>query len=283
MYFLNSDTAYLQGFGGEIRRYTPFSSPSCLNYFNAMAQCFFPRTGTVDFIDNQIGYVTGGKGKFVKTTDRGITWNHFDCDTNLYILGGKMTNPNHIVVVGNEGKYSVTNDGGLSWSIPNSLNPQPMMAVDFYNSQVGYCVGGFSSIYYIVNTIPNGIIWYTLDGGNSWSLVDSSYSDQLIDVKVISDSLAFAVGLDGTILRNQSHFSTTGIETTNPNIHLNIYPNPFSNEIKIEYRNNLEIEYQILIIDMMGKILQRNKHLSSCSFSSTSPQMIFQFPGNLVQ
>jgi photosystem II stability/assembly factor-like uncharacterized protein len=253
-YFLSSDTAIIQGFGGDLRWYAPFTSLYCMPYQYTQTSNAFPGTGALDFLDDHNGYVAGGQGKFFRTFDRGATWMPYNADSSIYIYGAKMTNHNHAVVVGKNGKYSVTNDGGLNWSFPASISQHPILDVDFYNSQYGIAVGGCGSEY-PCPLMPKGIIWNTSDGGNTWTLVDSSYNDQLTDIHIVNDSLAFAVGLSGLVLRNTSHFNTiNNIQENNSNINFSVFPNPFSEEINIYFPSALS-ESQITLFDVSSKLI----------------------------
>jgi photosystem II stability/assembly factor-like uncharacterized protein len=236
-YFLNNDTAFVLSFAGDLKRYTPGSIPACslINYVGATG--FLPGTGRISFFDN-IGYVAGGNGIFLKTNDNGVSWQNFNCDSTVYVHDAIMVDQNQIVVVGGTawtvpfefGASMVSFNGGLTWTNPNVFSPHDILAVDFYNSNVGVCVGGYNSIFSTTNSV--GSIWNTTDAGLSWSLVDSSYSDQLTDVLVVNDSLAFAVGMNGKILRNKTPFGSVGVNDLRPKS-FSIYPNPFTNTFKI--------------------------------------------------
>jgi photosystem II stability/assembly factor-like uncharacterized protein len=256
IFLISEDSAFING--DDIRIYTPQSVPYCISHFNSYTYGYFPGTGELQFITEQIAYAAGGFGIFLKTFDRGLTWNFFNCDTTLYILGAKMTDQNHAVVVGKNGRYTVTNDGGLNWTFSVSINHHHLMDVDFYNNQYGFAVGGFSPNSHhwpSSGSYPIGSIWSTSDGGNTWSLVDSSYSDQLTDIHIVNDSLAFAVGLGGLVLRNQSHFSTlNNIQENNENLNFSVFPNPFSEEINISL-SSAGSENHITLFDISGKLI----------------------------
>lgn len=265
-YFHNSDTAFVLSFDGQLKIYTPGTIPTCSIIGNVGATGFIPGTGEVSFYSNSIGYVAGGNGKFLKSIDFGNSWQNFNCDSSLYIHDAKMIDFNQIIIVGgtswtnsNEfGASTVSFDGGVSWSTNNIFSPHNIMATDFYNNNFGICVGGANSIF--STTYSVGSIWSTNDAGMNWMLVDSSYSDQLTDILIVNDSLAFAVGMNGKILRNKALFGSVGIEEVKQES-VSIFPNPFSKYIKIVRDEKHQIS-SISILNSSGMLVSKDTLLS---------------------
>ncbi|MBK8415940.1 MAG: T9SS type A sorting domain-containing protein [Bacteroidetes bacterium] len=105
-----------------------------------------------------------------------------------------------------------------------------------------------------------GSIWSTNDAGMNWMLVDSSYSDQLTDILIVNDSLAFAVGMNGKILRNKALFGSVGIEEVKQES-VSIFPNPFSKYIKI-VRDEKHQNSSISILNSSGMLVSKETLLS---------------------
>lgn len=266
IYFLNQDTGIVHDFNGTIGFYTPALIPSSSNFFNSSADTWFPGTGELNKTQNTF-YVAGGYGKFLKSFDYGLSWNYFNCDSNFYLFDAKMIDQNHIVVVGGTdtqltlveyGRSTVSMDGGLNWSSPNQFAPHDIVGVDFYNNMVGYSVGGINSVWWN-NPDAVGSMWKTIDGGYTWTLVDSSFIDLLSDILIVNDSLAYAVGFNGTILKNSTHNSALGIIQNEQSPAFSIFPNPFDANLTIQlsdvHAKNTEIE----VFDVTGRIIFKSE------------------------
>jgi photosystem II stability/assembly factor-like uncharacterized protein len=262
IYFLNQDTGIVHDFYGTIGLFTPGLFPPSSNFFNSTADTWFPGTGELSRTQN-IFYAAGGYGKFLKSIDNGMSWNYFNCDTNFYVFDAKMTDQNHIVIVGGTatqttsleyGKSTVSQDGGLTWSTPNQFAPHDIVGVDFYDSLFGYSVGGINSVWWY-NPNAVGSLWQTSDGGYNWTLVDSNYSDLLTDIQVVNDSLAYAVGFDGTILKNVTHYTSLGLNPNDIMQSISIFPNPFNAEITIQLPNSHPNDIEINVFDVTGRMI----------------------------
>ncbi len=176
-----------------------------------------------------------------------------------------MTNPNHVVIVGgtddqwvigDAGKSTVSFDGGLSWSSINQFATHDIVGVDFYDDLHGYCVGGVNSLYYWTGFTPMGSIWYTNNGGMTWSFVDSSYNDQLKDLFIVNDSLAYAAGNNGYILKNTAHLSTLGILENDNELNIIMKPNPVRDILSIQFNNKHNHALTISILDITGRLIK---------------------------
>jgi photosystem II stability/assembly factor-like uncharacterized protein len=257
-YFLAEDSAYIQNSYGDLLLYNNALHPYCTHHFSALTSTRFPGTGALEFLSYNDGYIAGGYGKFARTWDRGLTWLFYNCDTNIFVLGARMTNLAHGVIVGTKGKVTVTKNGGVTWSAPQTISKHSILDVDFYTSQTGYCVGGTDS--YSVHPFGSpgtGIIWRTDDGGMTWAVVDSGYTDQLNAIKVIHDSLAFAVGHRGLVLRNKTN--PVKIKEAEPIMFeaIKITPNPFYDELQISHTAMSAGSIVISIYNLLGILVFR--------------------------
>ncbi len=265
LYFINQDTGLFQDYLGIIFLYTPLIFPSSSLIIDSPADTWNWGTGELDFTQN-IGYFAGGYGVFAKSFDQGMSWNYFNCDSNIFVFDAKMTDNNHIVIVGGtddsalgvgeNGKSTVSLNGGITWSPTNQFAPHDIVGIDFYDNVHGYCVGGVHSFLYS-SLDPVGSIWYTSDGGFNWTLIDSSYNDQITDLLVVNDSLAFAVGANGLILKNAIDFNALGIASESKNVDISIFPNPVLDILKIKI-DNLHLQYiSVQVIDVTGRLLEK--------------------------
>ena len=109
----------------------------------------------------------------LKTTDGGQSWlTEVYPEENIFItsivyldsLTGWMGGTPHTLVG--------TIDGGESWTQANidtsTLAFFPVLNIEFYNGQYGYCSGGIFDI--------AGVIWRTSDGGDTWYSISTDYA-----------------------------------------------------------------------------------------------------------
>jgi len=141
------------------------------------------------FISRQTGWVAGGRDNYVvmdstcqkilKTTDGGITWQrqwNRNSSSNWRCLYG-------VCFVGNNGWATVegwndnpestgciihTTDGGTTWTTQSLVGAYCLCPWDIHFPSIsrGVCSGGIN-LYPYDNT--DGHIWYTSNGGTSWS------------------------------------------------------------------------------------------------------------------
>jgi hypothetical protein len=153
-------------------------------------------------------------------------------------------------MAGESGMVSVTVNGGISWTSPISISPYCITDISFVNNQKGYAVGGKGPCWLPV--LPEkGFIWKTLDGGYIWTVDDSSWNESIESIFIVNDSLAFAVGERGLILKNSNLYYNGIGEINNTVIAFFSFPNPATNEIRIENANSI-IE-SIEIYNVLGK------------------------------
>ena len=281
LFFTNQDSGLFQDYNGLIILYTPLVFPSSSLIIDSPANTWYWGTGELEFTQNT-GYFAGGYGIFAKSFDQGISWTYFNCDSNIYVFDAKMTDSNHIVIVGGtddsalnvgeNGKSTVSLNGGIAWSTINQFAPHDIVGVDFYDNLHGYCVGGVHSFLYS-SLDPVGSIWYTSDGGFTWSLVDSSYNDQITDILVVNDSLAFAVGANGLILKNAIDFNALGLNQPEEILNFSVYPNPVNDNLTVSIDKSSIQNIDVSIFDLTGRLVNSFQLLSikgSVNINTTS-------------
>ena len=146
---------------------------------------------TVDFINDNTGYVTGGlygtgPNKFLSTTDGGSNWQVGSLAGTGYLQSISFQNVNTGYANSLYGYIYKTTNSGLNWSIISNL-PYYLFSAVFNNSDNGYATGGNLAD-------SSGVIYKTTDGGNNW---DIKYSDNLglINwVTFVNANTGFALG-----------------------------------------------------------------------------------------
>lgn len=245
---------------------------------------------TVHFINENIGFI-GSEIGILKTIDGGLNWNTFLTDNTInsisfpsenigYFTGGSESSNIYKTInqgesfLGNLNQFNTireevqflnndlgfligwynpyilkTTNGGNSWT-QASTNYAGGMSVHFINELIGYHVdnsSGFSKIY------------STNDGGLNWNLEMSLNSSNLYGLKKITSTTAFifCIGENGIIYKKDNLLSTNHIKKNENDIE--IFPNPTSDEINIEY-NPINVKIMsINLIDENGKIIENIK------------------------
>lgn len=215
---------------------------------------FFPGTGTLRFLNSQFGYAAGGDGAFAITNDGGATWHYRNTDPSLKIFAAWMTSETHGIAAGRDGKISITHDGGLNWSTPFSISNYHIFDIQMLDSLRGYAVGGIDNHphYNPANIPTKGIIWKTYDGGITWMVEDSSGTNMFSALQIIHDSLAFAVGYNGQIFRNQTNmFADMGVEKI-PTPRITVSPVPTQGLLHIHLHENSD-HAELSLVDITGR------------------------------
>jgi len=235
------------------------------NVFNSSGGSYFPGTSKMVFPDPQIGYLAqsrfGQIKSITKTIDGGTTWIDLIIPNNLFPYSCYFFNTISGIAVGRYGGISRTSDGGQTWTYPDSISNCTLYDVAFVNDSIGYIVGGFTQ--YDVSTVRKGVIFKTIDGGTNWTLIDSSYFDGLTKLHFPSDSIGYAVGYNGIILKiSNANSMTTSIQETTESNYLNVFPNPAKNGITLTDAKSNDIE----IYDISGKLILHKSIKSNMPF-----------------
>lgn len=128
-----------------------------------------------------------------------------------------------------------------------------MYDIHFVNANIGYITGGYN--YYHSPIYYKGIIYKTVDGGISWQVMDSSYSDGLVKMHFPSDSIGYATGMNGIILKITNANSTLSSVQTIHGLQnaINIYPNPLSSEITLAFQKQNIQKAKFIIRNCLGQ------------------------------
>jgi photosystem II stability/assembly factor-like uncharacterized protein len=195
---------------------------------------------SVDFINNDTGFVVGGKD-ILKTIDGGNNWTVI-AKSNFDLFSVSFVDSDHGIAVGGDWLYEVsgilkTTNGGNNWNEASStITTKYLNKIKFVNSEIGYAIGGDLGTYsgYIIKTTDSGQSWSNLnigintyslndfsipdenkiyivaqegqilkskDAGATWTEQKSFTSESLTSVYFVNANLGYVVGHSGTILR----------------------------------------------------------------------------------
>ena len=215
------------------------------------------RLNDIKFISSTIGFIAGGLGEVIKTTDGGITWVQLNTSfANQNFNAIEAIDENNICVVGDAGTIFMSNDGGDTWFGPNGLMYENNINdVVFFNETTGVATG------------ENGLILRTEDGGYSWQPSEIAPGSESYDFQAVSfydANIGISVGNEGKEL----YTVDGGITWTNeaPNLIaiftgskqkgislMQNYPNPFNPSTVINYELPYSANVSVRVYDITGK------------------------------
>lgn len=203
IFFQNKDTGFVAYIQGVIYRTknggSTWDSVSTANLF-AATSIHFPST--------QIGYIVTQTGMVAKTTDMGTSWSMLPQPTSNFLFDVFFTSIDTGYAVGGTNNSSLilkTINGGNSWTA-QTVTPSTQsynLAVFFTNSNTGYISNGGSKLY------------KTTDGGSNWNAMSAPFLITM-DIYFPSDSIGYAVGINGAILKLNSCQGVISV-TSQPN------------------------------------------------------------------
>ena len=136
---------------------------------------------TIQFLDDNNGFIGGEYGAFYKTTDAGVTWSthngpYIDME---HILGFYFTSINTGYAVGLYGRIKKTTDGGQTWQ-QYSPTYRDLRGMTFTSNETGYCING-------------GNILKTTNSGNTWDLYPSMMEGRFVSIDFVNDTVGYAI------------------------------------------------------------------------------------------
>lgn len=202
-----------------------------------------------------------------RTTDYGQTWVRMNADTTMPTMDISMSDSLHGMVVYENGYFARTTDGGQNWTTPVQIVSDKLYCVEMINDSCAFIGGGYE-FSFVYNFPPprHGIIMYTSDFGNTWTTPDTLAVQAIIDIYKASDSLAFAVTIHGTVLRNENPLTYTGLNTQYSYQSLiTVVPNP-ANEF-ITVKGVVATEALIQFYDISGRMISEKTYTKNAQIN----------------
>lgn len=210
------------------------------------ARNYFPNTGKFHFVNSSIAYVANGdSGLILKSVDGGNVWSEVSVGNVMMKVNSIfMLNADTGFAVGDNGKITRTTSGGNSWLPVSQLTStnKDLIDITFFSDSVGYIVGG-RDLYTGSSSDPyHGLIYRTIDGGLTWTADDSLCCNWLTAIYSLNDSVGYAVGWKGRILKiSNAGYNSSVIDIDNAiDNSMTIYPNPFSIQATIWSASQLQ-------------------------------------------
>ena len=200
------------------------------------------------FVDNDYGWICG-KYTLLSTQDGGQNWTREYCDVFLRCI--QFTDHEHGWMSAiDEGAFYRTEDGGKTWTdVPYKNRYYHFMnSFHFFNNNQGIAASWLFCD-----------ILSTKDGGLSWSQEERLPPARLNAMTFVNNSLGWAVGTNGTILKFQgSYFDTNNSIYTSYNLTesgVSIYPNPFNPITTITFSLPKASQVKTEVYDLTGRFV----------------------------
>ncbi|MCF6241429.1 MAG: hypothetical protein L3J74_08810 [Bacteroidales bacterium] len=209
-------------------------------------------TGFFGLYESVFGNINPGSMTWMQTTDAGSTFNPslISNSAGFWVFSTDFASPS--IGYSSRATYSgidsvyikKTIDGGNSWTentIPNYLGS--IYNIDFIDANIGYGVGGTSSM---------STVFKTIDGGATWISESTGTTEMLRASFFIDENTGIAVGDNGKIIKRQ--VSNAGINTVPSEIvSFEIYPNPTYGNSIIEVETQEPVNISISVVSIEGK------------------------------
>lgn len=145
----------------------------------------------VYFTNNQTGWIVGGSGTILHTTNGGTSWAQQTSGTQEDLNAVTFVDQNRGCAVGTGGAALYTTDGGASWQAGSGSGAEDLTSVVMLDSLTGFAAGG--------EAYGAGVVIATADGGATWS--EAAQTEARINGLVMFSALeGLAVDADGNAL-----------------------------------------------------------------------------------
>lgn len=119
---------------------------------------------SVSFINTHEGWVVGGNGTILHTTDGGVEWAHQESGTYHNLHKVIFLDSNHGWVGGDNGIILSTSDGGQNWTAQETGTKDIIISIHFTDLQNGWAATDYPEYPYLAN------ILHTNNGGLTWEV-----------------------------------------------------------------------------------------------------------------
>ena len=171
------------------------------------------------FVNENVGYITGGRGTILKTEDGGKTWARkmARSDTpgrggrrggiRANLMGIQMISETTGFIAGSENTILKTTDGGETWvgsseraRVGETRNN--LENIWFVSPTTGWVIGSF------------GTLLHTADGGENWEKRDPGFDNNLFGIYFIDENTGWICGQESLILHTTDGGATWNQQKT---------------------------------------------------------------------
>jgi photosystem II stability/assembly factor-like uncharacterized protein len=143
---------------------------------------------SVQFIDEETGYIVGDEGLILASNDGGVSWREQRSGTTAQLFHLSFQGKRGWVV-GTGGVILHTVDGGRNWYPQSSGTTDDLNRVYFLTDKVGLVTG------------DNGALLRTENGGATWERISLRAKEPLFGISFIDKKTGWVVGHNGRVIR----------------------------------------------------------------------------------
>jgi photosystem II stability/assembly factor-like uncharacterized protein len=155
---------------------------------------------SIHFVDPKNGWAVGEEGTILHTADGGKSWEKQKNPVPFYLMKVYFVTPLKGWIVGERTHILSTVDGGKTWNIQFKDEDFILKSISFCDPLHGWAVGEY------------GYIYHTKDGGATWMKQAGNFDiseetgaveggNFLFDITAVDSQTAWAVGIDGYVIR----------------------------------------------------------------------------------
>ena len=210
------------------------------------------------FIDPKYGWAVGSSGvandvgAILHTTDGGNTWYPQQPEisefTQIYFLNRLHGYAFGYNIFFHDGELMETKNGGDDWYYPGLYSPRFNDMV-FTTDSAGWLICDY------------GVIWNTVDCGESWTLVSSGTSVNLNKIVFVEDgSIGYIFGDDATLLKYDNTHNSIDEKISGATSVFQLfqnYPNPFNPTTTIQYEIPQTAHVILTIYNLNGQVVEQ--------------------------
>lgn len=262
----------------------------------------------IDFLDNLNGVMVGSGGKIYTTSDGGKTWAiNIHSETTSTLRQVSYVSASNIVAVGGSRDIFYSTDTGATWKsfVIDYFSVPDFESVDFFNDKVGVAIGSANNYkttdggktwvttgvdHYEAGQVgteiqcvneyegyilgERGKMYWTNDQGESWQEIKCPASTNLNAMSYYSYRNLVVAGDFGTILKDQLGIVTFVEEAPKSEGNLVVFPNPFTEELNLDFGLDSPGSLSFELYDIQGKLVSSQKLI-------TANQIKIQLEANL--
>jgi len=173
---------------------------------------------SISFVDPKRGWAAGDEGIIIHTKDGGKTWEKQKSPVPFFLMDVYFDSPLKGWIVTERTHILFTDNGGKTWGIQFKDRDFILKAISFCDSLHGWSVGEYGYVYHTSN---GGATWEKQAGHFDISVSTGEVEGGtfLFDVVAIDSQTAWAVGIDGYVIKTEDGGKTwqevmTGVTKT---------------------------------------------------------------------
>lgn len=249
MFFTNTQNGWMVGENNSSKGIILYSNDGGMNWIEQYTTTYDASFESIFFIDDMHGWAVGTDPIIRYTTNGGNNWNNINTNvpfasfndvyfvdlSNGWIVGKNFSPYGGLILY--------TPNGGQDWEIQLNDVEYEFNSVHFIDELNGWAVGSY------------GHIFSTFDGGNNWEIHSRITGKSPSDIFFTDINNGWIVGDYGTILHTNNGGQTGNTENKVDNLYLNVFPNPFKQNLKIEFNKGAGISTNITVYNSVGQII----------------------------